>query len=64
MQPIQLTTPPAKPTARPRPRTPFPMGRALIYLLLIVGAVGAVLPFLYMATTSLKSYGSVINNSL
>jgi ABC-type glycerol-3-phosphate transport system permease component len=36
------------------------IGRVLIYLVLIIGAVISVLPFLYMIMTSLKTYGSVV----
>lgn len=43
---------------------PLSWSRLLIYLILVVGAVLSVLPFVYMATTSLKSLGSVINNNL
>jgi multiple sugar transport system permease protein len=43
---------------RPRPRlTP---GRALLYLALVLGAFICVLPFLYMASTSLKSAAETI----
>ena len=34
----------------------------LIYVVLIVGAVVSIVPFLYMVMTSFKSYGSLINN--
>ncbi len=36
---------------------------ALIYIVLFVGAIASILPFVYMVTTSLKTYGSVINNT-
>lgn len=38
--------------------------RLAIYLLLTLGALGAVFPFIYMITTSLKTYGSVITGNL
>lgn len=38
-------------------------GRIFIYLVLIVGAIVSVIPFIYMFLTSLKSYGDVINNN-
>ena len=38
--------------------------RVAIYVVLTVGALAAVAPFFYMITTSLKTYGSVINNNL
>lgn len=34
----------------------------VIYVVLVVGAVVSLIPFLYMFLTSFKSYGSVINN--
>lgn len=37
--------------------------RNLIYTILVLGALAAVTPFVYMVMTSLKSYGSVINNN-
>jgi ABC-type glycerol-3-phosphate transport system permease component len=47
----------------PMARRPLPASaRLLIYAVLIVGAAASVVPFLYMLMTSLKSYGSVINN--
>ena len=39
------------------------LARVLIYTVLIIGALAAVTPFLYMLMTSLKSYGSVITNN-
>ena len=45
-------------------RTPRSWARVLIYAVLILGALIAVIPFVYMIMTSLKSYGSVINNNL
>jgi multiple sugar transport system permease protein len=38
-------------------------GRILLYVVLTVGAIVSVIPFIYMITTSLKSYGAVINNN-
>jgi ABC-type glycerol-3-phosphate transport system permease component len=40
------------------------LGRAGRYAVLWFGAAVCVLPFLYMVMTSLKSYGSVVNNAL
>lgn len=40
------------------------VGRVLLYVVLIGGALMAVAPFIYMLLTSLKSYGSVIANTL
>ncbi len=45
-------------------RVSLSWSRGLIYTVLIVGAVLSVLPFIYMVMTSLKTYGSVINNNL
>lgn len=42
----------------------FSWSRAGIYFVLTVGALLAVFPFLYMITTSLKTYGSVITGNL
>jgi multiple sugar transport system permease protein len=39
-------------------------GRIAVYVVLTIGAFIAVAPFLYMITTSLKTYGSVITNNL
>jgi ABC-type glycerol-3-phosphate transport system permease component len=39
-------------------------GRISIYVVLTLGAVVAVVPFLYMVLSSFKSYGSIINNNL
>lgn len=36
--------------------------QALIYVILIVGAILSIVPFLYMIMSSFKSYGSVVNN--
>jgi len=58
-----LATQTLKPQAA-RPGATINWGRILVYIVLTVGAFVAVAPFLYMITTSLKSYGSVINNRL
>jgi multiple sugar transport system permease protein len=47
----------------PIQRTTIRWDRAFIYFLLTVGAILAVIPFLYMILTSFKSYGDVINNN-
>ncbi len=39
-------------------------GRIGVYAVLTIGALVAVAPFFYMVTTSLKTYGSVINNNM
>ena len=44
-------------------RRGFNAGRALIYTILILGAVISIIPFLYMVLSSLKSYGSIVNNN-
>ena len=38
------------------------VGRIVIYVVLILGAIVSLLPFLFMISTAFKSYGSVINN--
>ncbi|NLV73712.1 MAG: carbohydrate ABC transporter permease [Chloroflexi bacterium] len=38
------------------------LGRLLIYLVLIIGALISVLPFVYMITSALKSYGAILTN--
>jgi multiple sugar transport system permease protein len=38
-------------------------GRVLIYAVLIIGTIVAVIPFIYMLTSSLKSYGSILVNN-
>ena len=52
--------------ALPRPKAiAFPRvsaGRVGIYVVLILGAVASLLPFVYMVMTSLKSYGAVVDN--
>ncbi len=52
-----------RPIAKPTPRRPFSLSRALIYGILILGAVVSVIPFIYMVMTSLKTYGDVIANN-
>jgi multiple sugar transport system permease protein len=37
--------------------------RALIYLMLVIGAVVSVFPFFFMVTSAFKSYGSIITNN-
>ncbi len=39
-------------------------GRALTYTILTLGAAASLLPFAYMLTSSLKSYGDIVNNNL
>ncbi|MGI9145187.1 MAG: carbohydrate ABC transporter permease [Chloroflexota bacterium] len=39
-------------------------GRVAVYVLLVLGAAVSVLPFVYMLMTSLKSYGSIVNNTI
>jgi multiple sugar transport system permease protein len=43
---------------------PLSLARAGVYLVLSLGAVASLLPFVYMLMTSVKSYGSIVNNSL
>lgn len=38
-------------------------GKVFVYAFLIVGSIVSVLPFIFMVSTSLKSYGAVINNN-
>ncbi len=38
-------------------------GRAGIYAVLTIGAIVAVIPFIYMLLSAVKSYGSIINNN-
>jgi len=50
----------------PRRQTSLPrvsVGRAMTYLVLIVGALASLLPFVYMVMTSVKSYGAVVDNN-
>jgi multiple sugar transport system permease protein len=44
-------------------RSPISLNRALIYVVLIVGAFISVVPFLYMIMTALKTYGSATTNN-
>ncbi len=44
-------------------RRKFDMTRALIYAVLILGALASVLPFVYMLMTSVKTYGSATTNN-
>ncbi len=39
------------------------MGRLLIYVVLILGAVASALPFIYMVMTAFKTYGSATTNN-
>jgi multiple sugar transport system permease protein len=41
----------------------FSITRALIYAILIIGALASVLPFVYMVMTALKTYGSATTNN-
>jgi multiple sugar transport system permease protein len=43
---------------------PLSLARAGVYVVLSLGAVASLLPFVYMLMTSVKSYGSIVNNSL
>jgi multiple sugar transport system permease protein len=43
---------------------PVSLVRAGVYVVLILGAIASLLPFVYMLMTSVKSYGSIVNNSL
>jgi multiple sugar transport system permease protein len=38
-------------------------GRTFIYVVLVIGAILSVIPFLYMILSSLRSYGSIITNN-
>ena len=49
------------PTKNNRPK--FSITRALIYAILIIGALASVLPFVYMVMTALKTYGSATTNN-
>lgn len=49
------------PTKNNRPK--FSITRALIYAILILGALASVLPFAYMIMTALKTYGSATTNN-
>jgi multiple sugar transport system permease protein len=39
------------------------VGRAATYLVLVLGAITCLLPFLYMVMTSFKSYGAIVDNN-
>lgn len=45
-------------------RAPFSPAKLLLYVVLILGALASIMPFFYMIMTSLKTYGSIINNNL
>jgi multiple sugar transport system permease protein len=45
-------------------RRPVSLVRVGVYVVLVLGATASLLPFVYMLMTSLKSYSSVINNTL
>jgi multiple sugar transport system permease protein len=45
-------------------RRPVSLTRVGMYVVLVLGATASLLPFVYMLMTSLKSYGSIINNTL
>ncbi len=49
--------------AQRRPAPSSSIRRALTYVVLVIGALASVLPFLYMLSTSMKSYGDVVNNN-
>lgn len=40
----------------------IPVGRILIYAVLIIGALASVMPFIYMVMTAFKTYGSATTN--
>jgi multiple sugar transport system permease protein len=44
-------------------QTRVSVGRVSIYVVLVLGATGSLLPFVYMLMTSVKSYGSVVDNN-
>src|ERR1700716_2924376 len=46
------------------PRRPISLWRIGVYVVLVVGATASLMPFVYMLMTSLKSYSSVVNNTL
>jgi ABC-type glycerol-3-phosphate transport system permease component len=53
--------------ARPQilqPKRPLSWSTLVIYAVLTLGAIIAVIPFMYMLTTSVKSYGSLIAGNL
>src|SRR5438105_4162534 len=50
----------------PRQQRTFPrlsVGRAATYLVLILGAIACLMPFVYMVMTSFKTYGDVVGNN-
>lgn len=54
----------ASKSSSPAYRGPFSWVRLLLYAVLVFGALASILPFFYMIMTSLKTYGSIINNNL
>src|SRR5258708_39983692 len=46
------------------PRRPISLWRIGVYMVLVVGATASLMPFVYMLLTSVKSYSSVVNNTL
>jgi multiple sugar transport system permease protein len=52
------------PAGRSRPSRPLSLSRIGVYAVLWLGAIACLLPFVYMLLTSVKSYGSVVNNTL
>ncbi len=59
---LAQTAPAAK--AVERPRTPFPWGKMLVYFILLVGAAVAILPFLWMVSTSAMDIGQIVAGNL
>jgi multiple sugar transport system permease protein len=57
----QLEQPLHRRISKGRPISPWRVG---VYLVLLLGALACLLPFVYMLMTSVKSYSSVINNTL
>src|SRR5258707_13470626 len=47
-----------------RRRARAPLATSLIYIVLVICGVVALVPFAYMVLSSLKSYGSLINNNV
>src|ERR1051326_6698788 len=43
---------------------PMSLTRLGLYIVLWLGALASLLPFVYMLMTSVKGYGSVVNNTL
>ncbi|RMG82628.1 MAG: hypothetical protein D6712_14330, partial [Chloroflexi bacterium] len=52
-QPVKETQAVAK------PRKPFPWGKFLVYFILLVGAAFALIPFLWMLSTSVMTLGDI-----